>query len=244
MNETITQRRFRPRWWAALLALSFAILTIYLGNWQGGKADWKIAQQTQLEAARGSAATDVFSGPTNEADAIERRYRPVVAKGRFDATQLFFIDNRVQEGKAGYVIAQLFIAERDGATKHFIVDRGWLQGLPDRATLPALDSPSGAIEITGRINLPQSRNPGSAANTAGDKRINYLNLTELSAQLKVKLEPYVIEQTAGPGFLGTPRAAPSMNFEKNRAYQVQWYAFAALAVILFIVLSFRKVAVS
>jgi surfeit locus 1 family protein len=234
-------RRFRPRWWAALAALAFALITIYLGNWQGGKADYKIDQQTQLDAAQSAQAINVFDGPRSADDVLKLRYRPVSASGRFNPDQLLFVDNRIYDGKAGYGVAQLFVSTRDGAKKYLIVDRGWLPASFDRAALPVVAKPDVVVDIVGRINVAPSRNPGTANNDGANKRINYLNLDELAARLKLPLEPYVFEQTAGAGFLGTQRAAPSLNFEKNRAYQVQWYAFAALAIVLFIVLSFRKV---
>jgi surfeit locus 1 family protein len=234
-------RRFRPRWWAAVAALSFSLLTIYLGNWQGGKADYKISQQAQLDDARAAPAIDVLMASHRPADVLPLRYRAVRASGRFDGNHLLFVDNRIQDGKAGYGVVQLFLAERDGVKKYLIVDRGWLPAALDRATLPNVTTPSEAADIVGRINVAPSRNPGTADNDRANKRINYLNLDELSARIGVPLEPYVFEQTAGAGFLGTQRAAPGLNYEKNRAYQVQWYAFAALAIVLFFVLSFRKV---
>jgi surfeit locus 1 family protein len=237
-------RRFRPRWWAALAAFSFAVLTIYLGNWQGGKADYKIRQQTQLDDARAAPAIDAFAGSRSIDEVLALRYRAVSANGRFDASQLLFVDNRIQDGQAGYGIVQLFVATQNGAKKYVLVDRGWLPASFDRATLPTVATPSDIVDISGRINVAPSRNPGTANNDAVNKRINYLNLDELAARFGVPLAPYVLEQTAGAGFLGTQRAAPSLNFEKNRAYQVQWYAFAALAIVLFVVLSFRKVSAS
>ena len=140
---------------------------------------------------------------------------------------------------------QLFRAESDASskeTRHILVDRGWVEAAADRTKLPALDTPPNRVAITGRFNLPQSRNPGTFDNATltNASRINYINIEELSKRFNIALEPYVIEQTAGPGFLGTQRALPAANYQKNLAYQVQWYAFAALAIVLFIVLSFRK----
>ena len=90
------------------------------------------------------------------------------------------------------------------------------------------------------MNQPPSRNPGTLANGNSINRLNYVNIDELSKQIGLSLEPYILEQVGGPGFTGAARAAPGANFEKNIAYQVQWYAFAALAIIIFFVLSFRK----
>jgi surfeit locus 1 family protein len=250
MNETVsTKRRFRPRWWAAVLAIAFAVLTIYLGNWQGARAQYKIDQQSMLDNARTAAPVDFWAfwrDPKHVAASAETfRYRAVNVDGRFDADTLLYVDNRIQDGKAGYVALQLFRAESDTATKearHILVDRGWVEAAADRTKLPALDTPPNRVAITGRINLPQSRNPGTFDNAtlANSARINYINVEELAKRFNLALEPYVIEQTAGPGFLGTQRALPAANYQKNLAYQVQWYAFAALAIVLFLVLSFRK----
>ena len=109
----------------------------------------------------------------------------------------------------------------------------------DRATLPKLETPTGIVKIAGRINQPPSRNPGTFDN-GPEPRLNYINLSELSVRVGHTLEPMIVEQTTGPGFTGVVRPAPGANFERNRAYQVQWYAFAAMALILFFVLSFRK----
>jgi surfeit locus 1 family protein len=250
MNPTAaTKRRFRPRLWAAVLAIAFAVLTIYLGNWQGGRAQYKVDQQSMLDNASTAAPVDFWAfwrDPKHVATSVETfRYRAVNVEGRFDAEKLLYVDNRIQDGKAGYVALQLFRAESDASTKetrYFVVDRGWVEAAADRAKLPTLDTPPDRIAITGRINLPQSRNPGTLDNATivNSPRINYINLEELSKRFNIALEPYVIEQTAGPGFLGTQRALPAANHQKNLAYQVQWYAFAALAIVLFLVLSFRK----
>jgi surfeit locus 1 family protein len=236
-----TKRVFRPRWIWALVAAAFAAITIHLGNWQGGKADYKIAQQTQLNAARAAAPMKFFDGPQTPETAITQRYQPIVANGRFPSPKPFFVDNRIQEGKAGYAVVQVFAAEQDGAIRYVLVDRGWVAAAGNHATLPTVETPNQIATVIGRINLPQSRNPGTMDNDGKNNRLNYINLAELSQQVGVPLAPFVLEQTDGDGFLGATRAAPSLNYEKNRAYQVQWYAFAALAAVLFVVMSFRKV---
>lgn len=227
-----------------MLALAFAALTIHLGNWQGSKADYKIAQQSQLDAASGAPPMAMFDGPQTPATAVEQRYRPILAQGRYPSKRPFFLDNRIQDGKAGYAVLQVLAAERDGMVRHVLIDRGWIAAGGNHATLPNIETPNEIVSVVGRINLATSRNPGTQDNDGKSYRLNYLNLDELSKQIGVPLAPFVLEQTSGGGFVGAIRAAPSLNFEKNRAYQVQWYAFAALAAVLFVVMSFRKVSVS
>jgi surfeit locus 1 family protein len=252
---TTSRRVFRPKWWAVLLTILFVVLTIRLGHWQGDRASYKIEQQRQLDSAMAEPPLDVWKvradstlpGAQDASDVgAQFRYRAVKLVGTFDREKLYFVDNRIQDGKAGYAVLQRFRAkpptEPANETREFLVERGWVSASLDRAKLPAIDTPEGEVAITGRINQPRSRNPGTQDNESASNRLNYVNIAELTARTGVKFEPYVLDQTEGAGFIvGTERAAPSFGHQKNLAYQVQWYAFAALALVLFIVFSFKKV---
>jgi surfeit locus 1 family protein len=241
MSATTTTRRiFQPKWWAVLLTLVFVVVTIRLGNWQGDRAAYKIAQQTQLEAATKATPLDAANVSANEENIASLRYRPIATRGTFDVKQLYFVDNKIQDGKAGYAALQLFAIE--GTNRRVFVERGWIVANADRNQLPKIDTPTAPGSISGRINLPISRNPGTIDNDFSTPRINYVNLKELQSRVGGEIEPYVFEQQVGDGFIaGTERALPSSGHQKNLAYQVQWYAFAALALILFLFFSFRRV---
>lgn len=239
------RRRFQPSWWAFGLTLVFAAITIRLGNWQGERAQYKLSQQAQLDAAL-SAAPLPFDELLRVGDAgVALRYRKVSVTGTFVKDAIFFVDNRIHDGKAGYVVLQLLRAEpTDGSpARNMLVDRGWAEASAVREKLPTILTPGGSTAIEARINLPLSRNPGTFDNDSG-QRLNYINIDELARRLNIKLEPFLLELTGGAGFTGVGNAPPSSNFTTNRAYQVQWYAFAALAIVLFVVLNFRKQEVS
>jgi surfeit locus 1 family protein len=245
-----TRRVFHPKWWAVLLTLVFVIVTIRLGNWQGDRAAYKVSQQSQLDAAMKSAPLAIENVAFDHAKAIEFRYRPITARGTFDAKHLYFVDNKIQDGKAGYAVLHRFTLEQ--TNRSVFVERGWVAASGDRTKLPGIDTPTNIVSISGRINLPISRNPGTVDNDFSTPRINYVNLKELQSHVgkafgdsAIAIEPYVLEQQSGDGFIaGTQRALPSSGHQKNLAYQVQWYAFAGLALILFLFFSFRKVEVS
>jgi surfeit locus 1 family protein len=57
----------------------------------------------------------------------------------------------------------------------------------------------------------------------------------------LKLEPYVLEQHS-PLADGLARnwPNPDAGAEKNESYALQWYSLAALSIVLFVVLSFRR----
>lgn len=242
MSSAGSSRNFQPKWWAFLLAALMAAVMIRLGNWQGERAEYKLAQQSQLDASRDMSPLLIKDLLLVQDAGKVMRYRKVAVTGSFIEDDLFFVDNRINEGKAGYVALQLFrvasAVDVDGP-RFVLVDRGWVAAPAERQNLPALKTPVGSITLEARVNLPQSRNPGTFDNDAG-ARLNYINIDELARRMNKRLEPYVLELTGGPGFTGHGSIPPGSNFEKNRIYQMQWYAFAALAVVLFIVLSFRK----
>ena len=63
-----------------------------------------------------------------------------------------------------------------------------------------------------------------------------------ASETGLRLEPRVIEQHSDlPDGLARDWAPHDAGAEKNQAYALQWYSLAALAVVLAIVLSFRKI---
>jgi cytochrome oxidase assembly protein ShyY1 len=57
------------------------------------------------------------------------------------------------------------------------------------------------------------------------------------------LQPIVIEQhSAAADGLVRDWPRPDTGIEKHESYALQWYSLAGLAVVLFIVLSFRRAA--
>lgn len=239
-SSTSRRRTFRPKLWALILTVAFTALTIRLGNWQGERAEYKIGQQARMDAALAAASLSIVDVPTRVDTGIELRYRGLSVTGVFVTNELFYVDNRIVDGKAGYGLLQSFrVDSATGASRTILVDRGWMKASGDRSVLPVAATPAGSVTIVGRINVPPSRNPGTFDN-GGGKLLNYVNVTEIAQHLNRSVEPFILEQTAGPGFAGIVRPAPGANFEKNRGYQLQWYGFAALSIIIFLVLSFRK----
>jgi surfeit locus 1 family protein len=68
-----------------------------------------------------------------------------------------------------------------------------------------------------------------------------VDIAAYATETGLPLEPRVIEQHSDTGDgLARDWAPHDAGAEKSEAYALQWYSLAALAVILFIVLSFRK----
>jgi cytochrome oxidase assembly protein ShyY1 len=70
-----------------------------------------------------------------------------------------------------------------------------------------------------------------------------LDIAAFAQETGLRLHPLVIEQhSAAPDGLVREWPRPDMGAEKHEGYAMQWYALAGLAVVLFVALSFRRVA--
>lgn len=204
---------FRPRAWAIVLAAAACAAGIALGVWQAGRAQ----EKRQAEA----------------------RTERISVRGEFLPERTVMLDNKLRRGRAGYeVVTPLRLA---GAQQmHVLVNRGWIAMGATRDALPEIRTPKGEIAIEGvvRGHLPRVLQAGPAAR--GKVRQN-LAIEDFAAETGLALLPFVVEQhsSAEDGLLREwSRGGPGP--EKNEMYSLQWYALAALAVVLLVALSFRK----
>lgn len=161
----------------------------------------------------------------------------VAAQGRFEDQYTVFLDNKLRRGRPGYEV--LTPLRLNGV--HVLVNRGWVAAGRTRADLPHVPVPPGEVRVEGLAleRLPHALAAGPSA--PGKVRQN-LDLGSFANETKLRLQPIVIEQhsPAADGLLRDwPR--PDAGVEKHESYALQWYSLAALSVILFVVLSFRRV---
>ena len=80
VNLRLGQWQFAPTLWPTLAALFFFVLTLYLGNWQSGRAESKRALQARYDTA-------VEEGPIHVGGALLDRdsvlYRKLEVEGVF-----------------------------------------------------------------------------------------------------------------------------------------------------------------
>jgi len=231
--------RFRPRALPTLATVAAVALFVSAGNWQGRRMHEKEALRDQFDAATAVAAMEL---PTAAAatDWSALRYRAVVVSGEYDAQHQVLLDNRVHDGHAGYhVVTPLTLV--DGRV--VLVNRGWAPVGASRATLPTVAPPPGRVNVDGRIAIPSAEFFELAASPPAGSVWQNLDPERFTAATGVKVLPVMIEATQAPvphDGLVREWPAPDFGVEKHRIYQVQWYLFAALAVVFWIVVQFRR----
>lgn len=219
----------------SLAAAAFIALTIALGNWQTRRAEEKLAAGRMLdEAARGA----VLRVPAERADAAGFERRRVAARGTFVAGGMFFLDNKIVNGIAGYqVITPLKL---EGAGMHVLINRGWIAA-GERSKLPDVPVPEGLQAIEGMAVVPSARFLELAPEAPSGRLRENLVLAREEKRLGLSLQPFVVEQTSGaPDGLLRAWERPDNGVERHRSYALQWYSFAALAVVLYVVLGFKR----
>jgi surfeit locus 1 family protein len=202
---------FRPRLWALALAAAACAAGIALGNWQARRADDKRALAAHVQR--------------------------IAVVGEFLPERTVLLDNKVRNHRAGYeVVAPLRLA--DGI--HVLVNRGWIEAPPRRDQLPQVVTPPGRLRIEGVVlsHLPRTLKLGGPAK--GPVRQS-VELEEFAAESGLTLQAFFIQQHSDSGDgLARDWPPPDAGIEKHQAYSIQWYSLATLAVVLALVLSFRR----
>jgi surfeit locus 1 family protein len=214
-------------------------LGIALGQWQSRRGDQKQAIAVKL-AQREAAAPEVLGPALASADALE--YRRVRINGSFAPDWTTYLDNRPHAGVAGFEVLTPF--HIDGGDTYVLVARGWApRDSADRSKLPALKTPAGSIALEGSVRLRTGHllQLGRQAPLQPQAIVQNVDVAELAAASKLKLQPFIVEQTsATDDGLVREWEPPSLGIAMHRGYAFQWYALAAMAVLFFVFTGFRR----
>lgn len=227
-------RRFAPSLGYSLLALAGLALFVSLGRWQLDRAEEKRALLAAFE--RGSERLQELPAGL----APVERYQYLRARGRFDPARQFLLDNMTWDGQAGFRVLTPFLL---GDGRVLIVDRGFVPGSGDRRRLPDVVVEDSPREVTGRADtLPRPGIELAAPPATGWPRIvSFPRIEELSAALGQSVYPQVLLLDADqPDGFVRHWAPAAIGPDRHVGYAVQWFGFAAVTGILWVLLSFRS----
>jgi surfeit locus 1 family protein len=218
-------------WLLTAAALAGVVVTAALGFWQLSRADQKLTLQAAIEGQQKRAMLDstALVGTVVGADAL---YRLTTLRGSWIGSDTVFLDNRQMHGKQGFFVLTPLRIENSAST--VIVQRGWVQrSFTDRTQLPVVPTPTGLIELSGRIAPPPGKLYEFEPSRGGLIRQN-LDLAGFSKEIGVPLAPVSVLQLS-PAADGLTRDWPAVNLgvEKNFGYAFQWFALSGLMVFLY-----------
>jgi len=228
--------QFAPTLWPTLATLCFFVLTLWLGNWQSGRAETKRALQARYDAASSEAPIHV-GGTLLERDSL--LYRKLEVQGVFDDMHTILIDNRVQDGVAGYhVLTPLKI---DGGQLAILVNRGWIAAGRSRAQVPLPPTPRGQVKLEGMAVDPHSRYLELTHTVPQGRVWQNLDFARYAAESRLKLQPVLLLQTSAQND-GLQRAwpRPDTGVSMHLSYAIQWYSLATTLAVLWLVMNVKR----
>ncbi len=242
---------------ALLLLAVTAFVCVSLGNWQLDRAAQREAIKQSMEDGRRLAPLALTA--QTQADSLSA-WRPASAKGywRHDLTVL--LENRNHEGRPGFWVATPLVL--DDTDTALLVLRGWLaRPLVASEPLPEIEQAPGVQMVNGELRerVPRLLEIWSWSKETTDlaaqlkaatpvlPRAQNLDLADYSAATGLKFLPAVLAMQKASGEDGVISdagllkdwAEPSIDSDKNRGYALQWFGFAAIAVVAWLVIAWR-----
>lgn len=219
---------FRPALAQSLATAALLPILLGLGIWQLQRAAEKEALFAAAERVQRAAPQPVAL--LNASALPQHAY----AEGRYDHPP-FLLDNRVRNGRAGYeVLAPLRLADGRGV----LIVLGWLPQGEDRAHPPQVTLPSGNVQAEG-LALTPSPPPFTLTMeetfAAGwPKVVQTAVPAQLASVLGYPLLPLVIYPDGSEALVHQVAALRAFEPSRHRAYAVQWFAMAAVLLLVYL----------
>ena len=234
------------RWLAFhLLTVVLCVACVAAGLWQLDRREQRRALNTVIEtnvdrepvAVSTVLAPDVT--PADAAAAEEHTWRKVTATGSYDARAQLLVRNRTYAGRGvGYEVLTPLVTT-DGTA--LIVNRGWVGAAATARTVPEVPAPpAGEVTVTGRVRASQPT-PDRADPPAG--QLIAVDLDRVADAVAYPLYGGYVElvaQRPAPTQAPLPMPAPQVKSGPHLAYSVQWFLFAGIGVVGWVILVRRE----
>lgn len=225
----------RFSWRMGLLTVLAISLFVRLGFWQLQRAE----EKRQLLRANEHA---LHLTPRHlTVHELPKPYQRVLASGHF-LPEVLLLDNQHYQHQLGYHVLCPFALDQGGVV---MVDRGWIMAGVDRQQWPNIRVSHHPMTLSGAVYYPSKKiwllGTGLEIKTQTLAVIESLDMSVMQTFLHKSLYPFIIRQSDGSA-TAYVRDWPvvSSSPERHVSYAIQWFAFAVIAAILYIVLSVKR----
>jgi surfeit locus 1 family protein len=232
---------------AALLVVVVAAGCIRLGFWQLDRLEQRRARNAALAEGMARAPlvlrADTLAAVIRDPAAYHNRRVELV--GVLEPAGTVVLRGRSDGGRPGvHLVAPLRI---DGGDTAVLVNRGWVPS-PDAASLdPRPFVAPGTRRVEGLLQTmpePEDRGAPTRIRVAGEEvlTLRRLHLPTLQEHTTTALLPFYVQELPGARDAGPPYpvALPTLDDGPHLGYAIQWFSFAAIAVIGFGILLVRS----
>src|SRR5690554_275431 len=249
---------------AALILLgALAAVCVSLGNWQLGRAAQRDAIKAAIDSGRSQAPVSLHGDTPAEALIP---WRPAQATGIWRPELTVLLQNRNHQGRPGYWVATPLMLH-DASSTAVLVLRGWLPREAalgaSQAALPDIPEVHGQATVAGELlehvprllelwswsddgvgHLP-ARIPDAEG---GIPVVQNLPISAYATATGLKFMPTILAQTgpaSGSASQNDPLVRewpePALDSDKNRGYALQWFGFATIAAIAWLIVLWRAI---
>lgn len=230
MFQTLRQ----PKWIVAtVLVVVVAAVFVRLGFWQ-------LDRLQQRQATNAVAREHIEAEPVDLASVLAEangdleslRYRRVLVTGTYDPSKEVLIRSQVHLGQAGFHVLTPLVAN-DGWV--VLVNRGWVPLSMDTPPVEARPQ-TGKQSVEGWVQPTQTRPALGPEDLPGDQTVfNRVDVGRIGEQIGYNLASvYIVAMGERDEGLPIPVAVPDFNDQgPHLAYAVQWFGFAAVALVGF-----------
>ena len=230
----------RPLWILShLFAVACVVAFVSLGLWQLDRHDQRADRNATVEARAELPALPVTVALDESDDPDDLRFRTVSASGTYGERDLL-VDNRSRDGLPGsWVLTPLTLD--DGST--LVVNRGFQ--FADGGTVQPEPAPRGDVAVEGTVTTWEGEGCGVRTDDAGIP-VGMACLRQSAAEetFGADVLPVVVQSQVSqppPPDLLLPVPAPELDAGPHRSYAVQWFVFAALTALTYLLI-LRRVA--
>lgn len=230
----------RPRWIAlTAFAIVVVVVCVLAGLWQLDRLEGR--REFNARYAAGLAAEPrPLEQLLDEGGALA--YRRAVASGRYDTEHEVILYGRTLDGRAGnHVLTPLVL--NDG--RAIVVDRGWVPFEMDEPPVWEASPPAGTVDVVGALLADQ---PGGAGDVSQPEdrivTVRSVDLQAIAGDVPYELVPWFLQlraQSPSPGDLPVPAPLPELTEGPHLNYAIQWFAFATIAAVGYVILVRREV---
>jgi len=225
---------FQPRLGMSLAAAAGIVLTLALGQWQIGRAQYKEGLQARYDALSRQPVVNVGGQAIEGDDILLRR---VEVRGEYVPRFTVFVDNRIYQHRPGFHVATpLRIA---GSQRYVLVNRGWVASPQDRS-MPVIRTPAGEQVVQGVATAFSERYLELSTKVADGNVWQNLVFERYRQATGLDLQPFVLQQeNAAEDGLVRVWSRPDLGRNTHLAYAFQWYALS-LAILIYYVVTHVK----
>jgi cytochrome oxidase assembly protein ShyY1 len=219
------------RWlgFAAVVTV-LTVVSVQLGLWQWERLDDRAATNTVTEvnlAAPAVAWSDVMAPGQDPAE--DDLWRRVQVSGSYDTSEQVTVKYRTRDGAPGVDVVTPLVTAKGTAV---LVDRGWLATDNTSAAIDVPAPPSGEVTVTGWLQADSGADSGAVTPIDGQVRA-------ISSDGFADAVPYpvaggyllLVDELPAPEIPLEAAPAPDLGQGPHFFYGLQWFFFAALAVV-------------